>query len=158
MRSCLLLKCEFLNLLTTLLTRKHMHAGASSRLAFPAIVAMLLLHRCISTSGTSRVTDGQTGGEMLVRQPGGRTVGTADRLAVGVSLLTRPDSFHAGSCDSEREDRVTFRPFAVPFEGTARFACVCFFNPCCVSLPGLLGALPRRVRPVTYSDSEKQTS
>lgn len=79
-----------------------------------------------------------------VRQSGGRTVGTADRLAVGVSPLTRPDSFHAGSCDSEREDRVRFRLFdvGVPlvFEGPARSARVCFFKPCCVSLPELLGA------------------
>ncbi|KAM7398375.1 hypothetical protein PAMA_006331 [Pampus argenteus] len=42
----------------------------------------------------------------LHRPADSQTVGTADRLAVGVSPLTRPDSFHAGSCDSEREDRV----------------------------------------------------
>lgn len=37
-----------------------------------------------------------------VRQPGGARGRPADRLAVGVSGLTRPDSFHAGSCDGER--------------------------------------------------------
>lgn len=47
------------------------------------------------------------------RQPGGQFVRTADRLAVGVSPLTRPDSFHAGSCDREREDWVRFRLFDV---------------------------------------------
>ena len=77
------------------------------------------------------------------RQSGGQTVGTADRLAVGFSLLTRPDSFHAGSCDSEREDWVRFRLFdvgvALAFEGTAHFACVCFFKPCCVRLTELPG-------------------
>ena len=62
----------------------------------------------------------------------GQTVGTADRLAVGVSLLTRPDSFHASSSDREREDRVRFRAFdvrvALSFEGTAHSASVCFFK------------------------------
>lgn len=74
-----------------------------------------------------------------VRQSGGRTVGTADRLAVGVSPLTRPDSFHAGSCDGEREDRVRFRPFDVgvplAFEGTAHFRlCLLFEALLCQAL------------------------
>lgn len=67
-----------------------------------------------------------------------QAVGTADRLAVGVFLLTRPDSFHAGSCDSEREDWVQFTAFdvgvALAFEGTAHFSSVCFFKTCCVRL------------------------
>lgn len=100
--------------------------------------------------------------EKLHRAADSQTVGTADRLAVGVSPLTRPDSFHAGSCDSEREDWVRFRMFdvgvALAFEGTARFASVCFFKPCCVRLP----KLPRRwggwTLPVTHSDSQKQTT
>lgn len=74
-----------------------------------------------------------------MRQPGGRTVGTADRLAVGVSQLTRPDSFHAGSCDSEREDWVRFSLFdvgvAFVFEDSARIARVCFCKPRWVSVP-----------------------
>lgn len=49
----------------------------------------------------------------LVRPADSQTVGPADRLAVGVSPLTRPDSFHAGSCGSEREDRTRSRPFDV---------------------------------------------
>lgn len=61
-----------------------------------------------------------------------RTVGTADRLAVGVSPLTRPDSFHAGSCDGEREDRVRFGAFdvrvALAFEGTAHFRLCLLFE------------------------------
>lgn len=74
-----------------------------------------------------------------MRQPGGRTVTTADRLAVAVSQLTRPDSFHAGSCDSEREDWVRFRLFevrvALVFEDSAGIAHVCFCKPCWVSVP-----------------------
>lgn len=74
-----------------------------------------------------------------MRQPGGRTVRTADRLAVVVSQLTRPDSFHAGSCDSEREDWVRFRLFdvrvAFVFEDSARIARVCFCKPWSVSVP-----------------------
>lgn len=74
------------------------------------------------------MADGRTRGSGDVRRGAaqtGQTVGTADRLAVGVSPLTRPDSFHAGSCDSEREDRVGFRAFdvgvALAFEGAAHF-------------------------------------
>ena len=55
-----------------------------------------------------------------------------------VSPLTRPDSFHAGSCNSEREDRVRFRVFDVrvvlAFEGTAHFGSVYIFKSCCVRL------------------------
>lgn len=90
--------------------------------------------RCQTESCTDQPT---------VRQPGGQTVGTADRLAVGVSPLMRSDSFHAGSCDSEREDRVRFRLFDVgvvfAFEVTAHFASVCFFKLCCARLPELPG-------------------
>ncbi len=90
--------------------------------------------RCQTESCTEQPT---------VRQRGGQTGGTADRLAVGVSPLTRPDSFHAGSCSSEREDRLRFRLFdvgvALAFEGTAHSASVCF---CCISLSELAGAGP----------------
>lgn len=88
-------------------------------------------------------------------------VGTADRLAVGVSPLTRPDSFHGGSCGSEREDGVRVRPFdvgvALAFEATARFASVCFFKPCCVRLPEQPGA-GQQDPPVTHSDIGKQST
>lgn len=74
-----------------------------------------------------------------MRQPGGQAVRTADRLAGDVSQLTRPDSFHAGSCDSEREDWVRFRLFDVGvvfvFEDSAPFAPVCFCKPSWVSVP-----------------------
>lgn len=67
------------------------------------------------------VPDSQTAG----------TAGTADRLAVGVPPLTRPDSFHAGSCDSESEDRVRLKAFdvgvALEFEVTAHFSSVWIF-------------------------------
>lgn len=69
--------------------------------------------------------------EMSRRPPDSQTVGTADRLAVGVSPLTRPDSFHAGSCHCEREDWVRLGAFdvgvALVFEVAAHFAPVCFF-------------------------------
>lgn len=68
-----------------------------------------------------------------MRQPGGGFVRTADRLAVGVSQLTRPDSFHAGSRGSQRQDQVRFRLFDVAvafvFEGGAQLARVCFWKP-----------------------------
>lgn len=80
-----------------------------------------------------------------------RTVGMADRLAVGVSPLTRPDSFHAGTCRSEREDRVRLGAFdvgvALAFEVAAHFLPpFAFFKPCCVrrsSLPGAGAGRPQ---------------
>lgn len=59
----------------------------------------------------SRQADGRSGGP--VRLSGGGAAGPADRLAVGVSALTKPDSFHAGSCDSEREDQRRLGAFDV---------------------------------------------
>lgn len=68
---------------------------------------------------------------MSRRPPDSQTVGTADRLAVGVSPLTRPDSFHADSCHCEREDWVRLGAFdvgvALVFDVAAHFAPVCFF-------------------------------
>lgn len=64
---------------------------------------------------------------------------TADRLAVGVSPLTRPDSFHGGSGDGERQDWVGFTAFDVGWHRHLK-ASVCFSKPCCVRLAELPGA------------------
>lgn len=106
---------------------------------------MQLLPSPSLTSGTclgrldQQTEVGDVGEAHRARQPGGEFVRTADRLAVGVSRLTRPDSFHAGSCNSEREDWVRFRLFdvgvAFAFEDSAQLARVCFWKPCWVSVP-----------------------
>lgn len=71
---------------------------------------------------------GSGAGAERVRQPGGARVRPADRLAVGVSGLTRPDSFHAGSCDGEKGgDRARLGLFdagvASLFEASACLLC-----------------------------------
>lgn len=114
-----------------------------ANLKLPKVMQLLASPSLTSGTGFSRLDD-QTevrdvGQADRVRQPGGQFVRTADRLAVGVSQLTRPDSFHAGSCDSEREDWVRFRLFdvgvALVFEDSAQLARVCFSKPCWVSVP-----------------------
>lgn len=66
-------------------------------------------YRELATGGQAEVRDVR---QKPRRPPADRqTVGTADRPAVGVSPLTRPDSFRAGSCHSERADRLRFGVF-----------------------------------------------
>ena len=90
------------------------------------------------------------------------TVGTADKLAVGVSPLTRPDSFHADSCNGEREDRVRLRVFDVGvvlvFEGTAYFASVCSFKPLLYQNARAARRWGRQSLPVIQNGSQKQTT
>lgn len=75
---------------------------------------------------------------------------------MGVSPLTRPDSFNAGSCRSEREDRVTAEAFDVRvmlgFEDTAHSLPLFAFLSFVVSDSPSCLAMGRQTLPVTQSE------
>lgn len=83
-------------------------------------------------------------GGLRCQTESGRQLGPQTSWRWASLPLTRPDSFHAGSCDSEREDRVRSRVFdvgvALVFEGTAFRLCLLFLKPCCVRRAELPGA------------------